>query len=171
MHSSAICPSSLLGVLRAPHPLCCMCFSVPCLLISFFFVCVWGAGHRSVQVGHQSVCWFIPGVAMGIPRVACLFTCWSASPKQVWNWHLVAQKPSCFLSVTWYGETLYRLGVQGLGVLLLLGGFFCQVWLQHLSKIFDFRSSSCLLPPSSHHLGSDDLQSFLAPILFPVAII
>jgi hypothetical protein len=31
---------------------------------------------------------------------------------------------------------------------------FCQVWLQCLSKIFDLRSSFCLLPPSSHHLGS-----------------
>jgi hypothetical protein len=26
--------------------------------------------------------------------------------------------------------------------------FFCQVWLQHLSKIFDLQSSCCLLPPS-----------------------
>jgi hypothetical protein len=49
---------------------------------------------------------------------------------------------------------LYRLGVQGVKVLLLLGGFFCQVWLQHLSKIFDLWRSRCLLPPSSHHLGS-----------------
>jgi hypothetical protein len=32
--------------------------------------------------------------------------------------------------------------------------FFCQVWLQHLSKIFDLRSSHCLLLPSGHHLGS-----------------
>jgi hypothetical protein len=31
--------------------------------------------------------------------------------------------------------------------------FFCQVWLQHLSKIFDLRSSHCLLLPSSRHLG------------------
>jgi hypothetical protein len=31
--------------------------------------------------------------------------------------------------------------------------FFCQVWLQHLSKIFDLWSSLCLLLPSSHYLG------------------
>jgi hypothetical protein len=32
--------------------------------------------------------------------------------------------------------------------------FFCQVWLQSLSKIFDLWSSCCLHPPSSCHLGS-----------------
>jgi hypothetical protein len=33
---------------------------------------------------------------------------------------------------------LYGLGVQNIGVLILVGVFFfCQVWLQHLSKIFD----------------------------------
>jgi hypothetical protein len=36
----------------------------------------------------------------------------------------VEQEPSWFLSVTWYGEALCGLGVQGVGVLLLLGGFF-----------------------------------------------
>jgi hypothetical protein len=49
---------------------------------------------------------------------------------------------------------LCRLGIQGVRVLLLHGSFFCQVWLQHLSKIFDLWSSRCLLPPSSRHLGS-----------------
>jgi hypothetical protein len=36
----------------------------------------------------------------------------------------VAWESSCFLSVTWHGESLYRLEVWGVGVLLLLGGFF-----------------------------------------------
>jgi hypothetical protein len=49
---------------------------------------------------------------------------------------------------------LYGLGIRGVGVFLILGGFLCQVWLQHLSKIFDLWSSCCLLPPSSCHLGS-----------------
>jgi hypothetical protein len=31
--------------------------------------------------------------------------------------------------------------------LLLLCGFFCQVWLQHLSKSFHLWTSCCLLPP------------------------
>jgi hypothetical protein len=46
------------------------------------------------------------------------------SPEQFWSWRLVAQDPSCFLSVTWHGEALYGLGVQGVEVLILLGAFF-----------------------------------------------
>jgi hypothetical protein len=61
----------------------------------------------------------------------------------------------------WHGEALCGLGVWSVRVLLLLGGFFfCQVWLQNLSKIFDLWSSCCLLPPSSHHLGSSCLPKF-----------
>jgi hypothetical protein len=45
--------------------------------------------------------------------------------------------------------------------------FFCQLWLQHLSKILDLQSSHCLLPPSSHHLGSPCLFfSLLQPSIF-----
>jgi hypothetical protein len=54
----------------------------------------------------------------------------------------------------WCGEALNKLGVWGIGVLLLLGGFFLVSVLQYLSKIFDLWNSSCLLLPSSHHLGS-----------------
>jgi hypothetical protein len=36
----------------------------------------------------------------------------------------VAWEPFWFLSVTWHGEALYRLEVQGVGILLILGGFF-----------------------------------------------
>jgi hypothetical protein len=43
------------------------------------------------------------------------------SPKEVWSQHLVAQEPSCFLSVTWYGEAFHRLGFR---VLHLLGALF-----------------------------------------------
>jgi hypothetical protein len=35
------------------------------------------------------------------------------SPKNVWSPHLVTQELSCFLSVTWHGETLYSLGGSG----------------------------------------------------------
>jgi hypothetical protein len=70
------------------------------------------------------LCWFIPGVAVGILHASYLLTCWSASPKQVWSWHLAAWEPSCFLSITCCGEALYGLGVQGVGVLFLLGVFF-----------------------------------------------
>jgi hypothetical protein len=77
------------------------------------------------------------------------------SPKQVWSRCLAVHELSYFLSVTWCGEALYGLGVQGIEVLILLGGFFsCQAWLQCLSKIFDLWSSCCLLLHSNHHLGS-----------------
>jgi hypothetical protein len=46
------------------------------------------------------------------------------------------QNPSCFLSVTWYREALYGLGVQGVEALIPLGAFF-------LTSVY-----------SSHHLGS-----------------
>jgi hypothetical protein len=46
------------------------------------------------------------------------------SPKQVWSQHLVTQELSYFRSVTWSGEALYGLGVQGVEVLILLGALF-----------------------------------------------
>jgi hypothetical protein len=73
---------------------------------------------------YRELCWFIPGVAVGIPYDTYLLTCWSASPKQVWSSCLVAQELSCFLSVRWHVEALYGLGFQGVGLLILLGGFF-----------------------------------------------
>jgi hypothetical protein len=110
-------PSLVHSVHPAPSAVCS--FSVPCLLFSFvLFFC--GAGVSL----SRSLCWFIPGVTVGIPCAAYLLTCWSASHKQFSSWCLAAQEPSWFLSVMWHGETLYRLEVQGVGVLLSLGCFF-----------------------------------------------
>jgi hypothetical protein len=112
------------GVLKAFRPLCCMSFSVPCLLFSFLFCFVLFCG---VGVGpSRGLCWFIPGVAVGVPCATYLLTYWSVSPKQVWSSqaHLAAWDPSYFLSVTWRGEALCGLGVQAVGVSLILGGFF-----------------------------------------------
>jgi hypothetical protein len=83
-----------------------------------------------------------------------LLTCCSASPKQVWSWHLVASVPSCFVSVMWHGEALCGPGFRVSELHFLLVVFFCHVWLQHLRKIFDLQSSHSLLPLSSCHLGS-----------------
>jgi hypothetical protein len=77
------------GELKAPHLLYCMSFSVPCLVFSFVFA-RWGQFV-------QGLCWFIPGVAVGVPRATYLLTGWSVSPKQVWSPHLAAWEPSCFL--------------------------------------------------------------------------
>jgi hypothetical protein len=97
--------------LSAPCPLCCMSFSVPYLLSSFcFFVFLGGVGVSL----SRGLCWFIPGIAVGILHSPYLLICWSVSPKQVWSQHLEARETSCFLSC----------------------------------------NSHCLLPPSSHHLGS-----------------
>jgi asparagine N-glycosylation enzyme membrane subunit Stt3 len=46
------------------------------------------------------------------------------SSKQVWSWHLAAGVSSSFLSITWHGEALYGLGIQGVKALILLGAFF-----------------------------------------------
>jgi hypothetical protein len=91
-----LAPPLFSEVLRAPHPLCCMflfssLFIIP--LFFFFFFCRVGVSLS------RWLSWFIPGVAVGILHAAYLFTCWSASPKQVWSQHLVAWEPSCFLSV------------------------------------------------------------------------
>jgi hypothetical protein len=51
--------------------------------------------------------------------------------------------------------------VQGMKFWFFLFFFYCQGWLQCLSKIFDLWSSCCLLLHSSHHFGSSHLLNFL----------
>jgi hypothetical protein len=125
---------------------------VACSFSSLFIiqlVFLWGRGHSV-----QGAIWFIPWVAVAVPHVAHLLTYWSVSPKQVWSQRLAVWEPCWFLSVMWHGEALCVLRVQGVGVLPILVFFFSQVWLLHLSKIFDLGSPRCLLPASSHYLGS-----------------
>jgi hypothetical protein len=93
-------------------------FAVPGLLFSFS---LWGG---------VSVCpWGYAGLPQGwlweyhVLLVAHLLVCWM-SPKQVWSLCLLVWEPSCFLSVTWCGEALYGLGVQGFKVLIHLGAFY-----------------------------------------------
>jgi hypothetical protein len=96
----------------------------------------------------RGLCWFIPGVAVGTLLVAYLLTCWSVSPKQVWSQCLEAWEPSWFLSVRWHGEALCRLGVWGVRVLLILGGFFLpSVAPTFSAKFLIYRSHAvCFLP-------------------------
>jgi hypothetical protein len=96
---SAICPSPLLQCTQSTLPsLLCVLFSSLFIIQGFFvwFFC------RAVVILSRGLCWFIPGV--GTLCATYLLTCWSASPKQVWSQCLVAQEPSCFLSVKWLGE-------------------------------------------------------------------
>jgi hypothetical protein len=101
--------SLLSSVLRAPCPFCCM-FLFSSLFINqffgFFLQCresVCPGGYADLYQG-------------GCGNTAChLFAhllLWWMSPEQVWSRHLVARETSCFLSVTWFREALYRLGVQ-----------------------------------------------------------
>jgi hypothetical protein len=55
--------------------------------------------------------------------------------KQSGSWCLAARELSWFLHLTWSGDAMHGLGVWRFGVLPLLGGFSCQAYLQHLSKI------------------------------------
>jgi hypothetical protein len=113
-----LAPPPFSGALRAPRPSAVCSFSVPCLLFS----CLGFFAVQGVSL-YRGLCWFIPGVAVGIHLFVHLLICWM-SPKQVWSWRLAAQEPSCFLSVMWHRESLYGLGVQGVKALIPLGAFF-----------------------------------------------
>jgi hypothetical protein len=87
--------------------------------------CLFGFFEGLVSL-PRGLCWFIPGVAGGIPCDAWCLPVWSFEcfPSRfgagVWQ----QQQPTCFLSVTWHGEAFYGLGVQGVKVLILLGVLF-----------------------------------------------
>jgi hypothetical protein len=84
MWRSASCPSPLLRcAYSTPPPLLGVSFQF-LVYCSFFFL--WGGGVILSRV----LWWFIPGMAMGVPHVTCLLTCWSSSPKQVWSLQLAA---------------------------------------------------------------------------------
>jgi hypothetical protein len=72
----------------------------------------------------RGLSWFIPELSVGILCVTYLLTCWSAGCLQE-GLELASggTEPSCFLSVTWCGEALYGLGVQGVKFFILLGAF------------------------------------------------
>jgi hypothetical protein len=117
-------PLPLSPMCTAPCPLCCIFLLSSLFIIQFLFIYFFCGTVESVCAGE--LCWFIPGVVVWIPCDTYLLPCWSAGclPRQVWNHCLVAQEPSCFLSLMWHRETLHGLGVQGVIVLILLGAFF-----------------------------------------------
>jgi hypothetical protein len=125
-------------------------------IIQFFFFFFGGARGQSVQ-GTMLI--YLRG---GCGNTKChlfvhLLVCWMFH-KQVRSLHLAVREPSCFLSVMWHGEALYRLVDQGVKVLILLGDFFfCQVWLQCVSKSFDLWSPRCLLHTSRHLRSSESM--------------
>jgi hypothetical protein len=73
------------------HPaLSAVCLFGSLLITQFYFFCGVGVSLP------RGLCCFISGVAVGILHATYLLNCWSALPKQVWSWCLVAREPSCF---------------------------------------------------------------------------
>jgi hypothetical protein len=79
--------------LKVPCSLCHVSFPILCLLFSFLFC---GVAEVSLSRG---LCWFIPGVAVGISCATYLLTCWSASAKQVKSQLLAVWEPSWFVCI------------------------------------------------------------------------
>jgi hypothetical protein len=118
--SSLLLPSSPV-CLQHPAPSAACSISAPFLLFSFvfFFFCrVWGQSVQEAMLVYPR-----GGCGNNMCHLFAHFLARWMSPKKVWSWCLVAQESSCFLSVMWYGEALYGLGVQGVKVLILLGAF------------------------------------------------
>jgi hypothetical protein len=70
------------------------------------------------------------------------------------------------------GKLCLGWGCRGVGVLPLLGSFFCPVCLQHIRKIFTLRNTHYLLPLSSCHLGKTGIlyfeEHFISLFLFGI---
>jgi hypothetical protein len=100
-------------------------FLPPLLCARFQFVVycsVFFVGGVSLLRG---LCWFISGVAGGILHHVCS-PVWSAEclPSRFGASSWWQQQLTHVLSVMWRGEAFYRLGVQGVEVLILLGALF-----------------------------------------------
>jgi hypothetical protein len=76
----------------------------------------------------KRLCWFVPGVAGGIPHDTWCSPVWHAKclPSRFGAsvWQQQQQQLTCFLSVTWHGEVFHRLGVQSVKLLILLFALF-----------------------------------------------
>jgi hypothetical protein len=96
-----------------------------CACFQFFDYCSWFFVFFFLQGGQsaQGLRWFIPGLAGGIPCDSWHSPVWSTEclPSRFGDGVWWQEQPSNFLSITWYGKTFYRLGVQGVEVLILLG--------------------------------------------------
>jgi hypothetical protein len=112
-------PPLFSSALSATLPLGCVLVFRSLFIVHFFFFC------RGISL-PRGLCWFIPEVAREIHVMLRCSPVWYAKchPSRfgagLWQW----QQLSCFLSVTWCGEAFYRLVVQGVEVLILLGVLF-----------------------------------------------
>jgi hypothetical protein len=142
-------PFPLFPELREPHPLCYVSF-FSCLSVIqfFFFLGGWGSvfpgGYADLSQGWL---WEYHVPLIFSPVDLCLPSRLGASAWQ-------PRSPSVFSVYCGMGKLCVGWMCRGVRVLPLLGGFSCEVCLQHLSKTFTLRNTHYLLPPSSCHLGT-----------------
>jgi hypothetical protein len=85
--------------LPSPLPQCTQSTLPPLLGVLFsclFIIQVVFPFCRAGVSLSRGLCWFIPGVAVRVPRAAYLLTCWPASPRQVWSWCWQCRSPRGF---------------------------------------------------------------------------
>jgi hypothetical protein len=137
-------------------PFCCV-LDYSLLFIQFFSgvgsVCPWGCAGLS-RGGWGNSMWHM--------ALTCLEPVVAAGVKVVTAAVVVATHKFSQCNVVWRSFPWAR--GPGVKVLLSLVLYFCQVWLQHLSKVLESRSLCCLLQQPSHHLGS--LLSFFYKFTF-----
>jgi hypothetical protein len=111
--------------------------------LSFLFC---GAG----VILSRGLCWFFPGVTVGVPLVLICSPIGLPSRLGAGAWQ--HGSPPSFSVYHGSGKPYAGWGCGGVRVLPLLGGFSCPACLQHLRKIFALRNTCYLLPLSCHHL-------------------
>jgi hypothetical protein len=107
------------GALSAipPLPLCA----------SFQFIVYLGFLLQGGVSLPRGLCWFVPGVAGGIPCHAWCSPVWSAKCLAGSLELAVVEaplQPTCFLSVIWCGEAFHGLGLRGVEVFIFIGALF-----------------------------------------------
>jgi hypothetical protein len=102
-------PSLMCSEHPSPSATCPFQFLLYCLLFSFSF-CQTGVNPSS------GLCWSMSGVAVRAQCAAYLLICWSASPKQIWNWPLAGMEALlvshcnvAWRSFVWAGGSGYRI--------------------------------------------------------------
>jgi hypothetical protein len=135
--SSAPCSSPLLWCAQSTPP-----SLLHVLFSSLFIILFFSRASVSLSSG---LCWFIPGVAVGLPHAAYLLTCSSVSPKKVYSLCRVAQEPSCFLSSVEKLCTGWGAGVSEFCLFLVFFSANCGSWFS--TRFLIYRAHTvCFLP-------------------------
>jgi hypothetical protein len=132
--------SPFCGALTAPYSLCFI-FLVYYSVLGLFFV------GQGVSLS-KGLCWFIPGVAVGIPHDSHLLTFWSESPKQVgaslwWCWNPVVFSMYCGIE---------KLCTAGVSRCRSFDSSWCFLFLPHVALVSqqDLWFTELMLSASAH---------------------